>query len=187
MVCKRNMINTTTLWILILYKLFLYVDGQEIGFHPKSKEHSFCLEGVNNDNVVYESFYEPNIFILSMAGFERDVWLHKLNLTIPVHVPGLSLSFPDVYCNSNYTICQMTTGEGLINTASSTTALFLNSKFNLKSTYFIIAGVGGGNPNVVTRGSATIARFAIQIDLQYEIDSRDKPESGVRFLVVGNF
>ena len=64
--------------------------------------------------------HSPYVFIISMADFERDVWIDKLNLTVPIPIPGLSYSYPLIYCNHLHTICQITTGEGLINAAAST-------------------------------------------------------------------
>ncbi|EJU00311.1 NUP-domain-containing protein [Dacryopinax primogenitus] len=60
----------------------------------------------------------------------------------------------------------MTTGEAEINAAASTTALFFSSLFDFTKTYFLIAGIGGGNPYRVTTGSAVYARFAIQSALR---------------------
>jgi len=53
--------------------------------------------------------------------------------------------------------------------------LFASSHCDFRKTYFLVAGIGGGNPHVVTSGSVTFARFAIQADLQYEIDAREIP------------
>lgn len=62
-----------------------------------------------------------------------------------------------------------------INAASTLTALLLSSQFNLTSTYFLVAGIAGGNPHLVTTGSITFARYAVQFDLQYLFDSRQIP------------
>ncbi|OAK94253.1 purine nucleoside permease [Phaeosphaeriaceae sp. SRC1lsM3a] len=62
-----------------------------------------------------------------------------------------------------------------INAAVTTTALVLSPHFDLTSTYFLIAGIGGINPEVTTVCSVTFARYAIQVALQYEFDPREIP------------
>ena len=48
-----------------------------------------------------------------------------------------------------------------------------SSLFDLTKTYFFIAGIAGVNPKRATLGSATFARYAVQVALQYEIDIRE--------------
>ncbi|KAJ7269899.1 purine nucleoside permease [Mycena rebaudengoi] len=92
-----------------------------------------------------------------------------------ITVPGLSPLYPDVHCTSDGSICQLTTGQAEINAASTIAALLYSSSFKLTSTYFLIAGISGINPNVATIGSVTFARFAVQVALQFELDAREKP------------
>ena len=54
-------------------------------------------------------------------------------------------------------------------------ALVHSERFDLTSTYFMVAGIGGVNPEVATICSVTFARYAIQVALQYEIDPRELP------------
>lgn len=69
----------------------------------------------------------------------------------------------------------MTTGEGEINAAGSVLALWLSKCFDLTSTYFMIAGISGGNPHLVTTGSVTFAKYAVQVGLQEEFDHSQTP------------
>lgn len=83
--------------------------------------------------------------------------------------------FPRIYCTDDESICQITIGEGEINAAASMTALVLSPHFDLRQTYFLIAGIAGVNPRHATTGSVAIAQWAVQVGLQYEMDSRDMP------------
>lgn len=47
--------------------------------------------------------------------------------------------------------------------------------FDLTSTYFMVAGIAGINPEVATICSVTFARYAVQVALQHEFDPRDIP------------
>lgn len=60
-----------------------------------------------------------------------------------------------------------------INAASTISALVYSNLFDLKKTYFLIAGIAGVNPHVATTGSVMISRFEVQVALQYEFDIRD--------------
>jgi len=71
----------------------------------------------------------------------------------------------------------MTTGEGEINAASSLSALWMSGCFNLTSTYFMVAGIAGVNPHVATTGSVTFAKYAVQLDLQYEFAKTQVPNN----------
>ncbi|KAK5118300.1 hypothetical protein LTR62_002813 [Meristemomyces frigidus] len=64
---------------------------------------------------------------------------------------------------------------GEIHAASSAMALWLSDRFDLRSTYFLLAGIGGINPRLGTLGSVTFARYAVQLDLQYLVAESQVP------------
>ena len=66
-------------------------------------------------------------------------------------------------------------GEGEINAATTITGLLESPKFDLTTTYFLIIGIAGINPNVGSIGDVTFARYAVQVALQYQFDIRDLP------------
>jgi purine nucleoside permease len=93
--------------------------------------------------------------------------------------------YPHVHCTPSREICQLTTGEGEINAAASITALILSSsalntqaRFDLRKTYFLIAGIAGVNPRHATLGSVALARYAVQVALQHEFDAREALPEG---------
>ncbi|CCG82914.1 Uncharacterized protein C285.05 [Taphrina deformans PYCC 5710] len=106
---------------------------------------------------------------------EQNIWLAPYNLTTNYTIPGLSPKFPQVHCNSNGTICQVTTDEGTANAAASIMAITLNPTLNLTKTYFMVAGIAGVKPEAASIGSATFARYAIDIDLIHAVTDGDKP------------
>ncbi|KAJ4246603.1 hypothetical protein NW762_013545 [Fusarium torreyae] len=83
--------------------------------------------------------------------------------------------FPCATCTENGDICHLIIGEGEVNSAASLMALVLSPKFDLSNTYFLIAGIAGVNPKYGTLGTVALARYSIQVALQYEIDSRSLP------------
>ncbi|KAI9370826.1 purine nucleoside permease [Aspergillus egyptiacus] len=120
----------------------------------------------------------PKVFIISMFTPEAQTWHHIAEFNLLAHnitLPGLSPLFPAIHCTKNHEICQLTTGEGEINAAVTMTSLLLSDKFNLSTTYFLIAGIAGINPEIGTLASVTFARFAVQVALQHELDAREIP------------
>jgi purine nucleoside permease len=107
--------------------------------------------------------YTPKVFIISMFGPEEGAWLDIPEFdvfAVNVTVPGLSPVYPHIHCTSDFSICQITIGEAEINAATSVSALAFSGMFDLKKTYFMVAGIAGINPEVGTLGSVTFAKYA---------------------------
>lgn len=71
----------------------------------------------------------------------------------------------------------MVTGVGTAKAAASVMAVGLDPRFDLTKTYWIIAGIGGGDPADVSLGSAVWADYVVDGDLSFEIDARQIPEN----------
>lgn len=119
---------------------------------------------------------KPKVFIINAFTPEAESFyaVHDFNLLAHnITIPGFSPKFPEAHCTANGEICQATTGESEINAASTVSALLYSRVFDLTRTYFFVAGIAGVNPTRATLGSATFARFEVQVALQYEFDIRD--------------
>ena len=104
--------------------------------------------------------------MINMFAPEADVWygIKEFDLLAQnITIPGFSPLFPDAHCTADGQICQMVTGESEINAATSVSALVFSGYFDLKKTYFLIAGIAGVNPEVATLGSVTFAKYAVQV------------------------
>ncbi|KAK4652977.1 hypothetical protein QC762_504040 [Podospora pseudocomata] len=129
----------------------------------------------------------PKVMIVNMAiqfAPEAQVWYdnmplnsHGNLLAVNITIPGLSPRYPHVHCREDLQVCQVTTCEGEINAASSAMALLLSPKFNLTKTYFLLAGIAGANPKYSTIGGVALARYTVQVALQYEFDAREMPDN----------
>ena len=69
------------------------------------------------------------------------------------------------------------TGVGTAKAAASVMALGLDPRFDLTKAYWIVAGIGGGDPTDVSLGSAVWGDYVVDGDLAFEIDGRQIPES----------
>jgi purine nucleoside permease len=66
-------------------------------------------------------------------------------------------------------------GSGAISSAASVMALGLDPRFDFSHAYWIVAAIGGVNPNHGSVGSAAWAEWIIDRDLIHEIDAREIP------------
>ncbi|GAB1581450.1 purine-nucleoside phosphorylase [Phyllobacterium phragmitis] len=118
---------------------------------------------------------KPKVMVITMFGGETKPWLENEKAEIKIPVPGFPKDYPDVACSAEG-LCVLTTAMGYANAASTLSALIYSRLFDLKQTYFIIAGIAGVDPSKGTLGSAHWARFAIDGSLRHEIDPRQIPE-----------
>ena len=114
------------------------------------------------------------VMVVSTFSLEAQPWIAALAPTHRIRVPGLSADYPDVACTDDG-ICQVTTGMGHANAAASIMALLLSGRFDLRRSYFLVAGIAGINPAYGTLGSVTWARYAVDTGLTHEIDARERP------------
>jgi purine nucleoside permease len=113
------------------------------------------------------------VLIIDMFGPEGQPWIDGLELTQEIAVPGLSADYPTVHCNTD-DVCQVTTGMGHTNVAASISALVLSDLFDLRRTYFLIAGIAGIDPTQGTLGSAAWARYLVDYGIAWELDARER-------------
>lgn len=67
------------------------------------------------------------------------------------------------------------TGTGTIHSSATIMALGLDPRFDLTEAYWVVAGIAGANPEVMSLGSAAWAEWVVDGDLGHEIDSREVP------------
>lgn len=116
------------------------------------------------------------VVIISMFPPEAAPWIAPLKLTEEVTVPGLLPDAPTIKCNTD-DVCIMVAGMGHANVAASVTALTLDPKFDLRKTYFLVAGIAGIDPARGTTGTATWARYVVDVGIAHEIDAREMPKN----------
>lgn len=116
------------------------------------------------------------VVIISMFAPEAEPWIAPFQLKEEIAVPGLSPDHPAIKCNADE-VCLMVAGMGHANVAASTMALALDPRFDLKKTYFLIAGIAGIDPARGTTGTATWARYLVDVGIAHEIDAREMPKN----------
>jgi purine nucleoside permease len=104
---------------------------------------------------------------------EFQLWVEREHLD---QVLPLSAGYQHVRLNPDG-VLGMVTGVGTAKAAASVMALGLDPRFDLSKAYWVVAGIGGGDPADVSLGSAVWADHVIDGDLAFEIDARQIPES----------
>ncbi len=67
------------------------------------------------------------------------------------------------------------TGVGTAKSSATIMALGLDPRFDFSKSYWLVAGIAGGDPNDVPLGSAVWAEWLVDGDLGHEIDAREMP------------
>lgn len=102
---------------------------------------------------------------------EFQLWVEREHLDQIVPLPS---GYHHLRLNQDGVI-GLVTGVGTAKAAASVMALGLDPRFDLTRAYWIVAGIGGGDPADVSLGSAVWADHVVDGDLSYEIDARQIP------------
>jgi purine nucleoside permease len=104
---------------------------------------------------------------------EYQLWVEREHLDQVIPLPA---GYHHVRLNKDG-VLGMVTGVGTAKAAASVMALGLDPRFDFSKSYWIVAGIGGGDPNDVSAGSAVWADRIVDGDLAFEIDARQIPGS----------
>src|ERR1700693_3339816 len=104
---------------------------------------------------------------------EYQLWVEREHLDQVIPVPS---AYHHARSNKNG-VLGILTGVGTAKAAASVMAVGLDPRFDFSKSYWIIAGIGGGDPADISLGSAVWADHVIDGDLSYEIDARQIPQS----------
>ena len=102
---------------------------------------------------------------------EYQLWVEREHLD---RVMPVAAAYRHVRLNHDG-VLGMVTGIGTAKAAASVMALGLDPRFDFSKAYWVVAGIGGGDPADVSLGSAVWADHVIDGDLAYEVDARDIP------------
>ena len=119
--------------------------------------------------------FPVKVLVINLFGLEAEPWLKVLEPRLEFRVPGLTPESPAVRCNSA-AVCQMTTGMGHANAAASVMAVLYSGRFDLRKTYFLVAGIAGIDPARGTLGSAAWVRYVVDGGIAHAMDARELPE-----------
>jgi purine nucleoside permease len=121
--------------------------------------------------VVVVTTFQPGEDTGNEPGEFRN-WVEQFPL--PVTIP-----FPHgdrhLRYNPDKQVLGIVTGEGTAHAAASIMGLGMDPRFDLRKSYWVVAGIAGVDPNQASVGSAAWANYVVDGDLAYEIDAREIP------------
>ena len=120
--------------------------------------------------VVVVAMFEPGEDTGDTPG-EYQLWVEREHLDQILPLPA---GYHHVRMNKDE-VLGMVTGVATAKAAASVMALGLDPRFDLTKAYWVVAGIGGGDPADVSLGSAVWASHVIDGDIAYEIDAREIP------------
>ena len=103
---------------------------------------------------------------------EFQLWVEREHLD---RVLPLDAGYHHVRLNQDGVLALLT-GVGTAKAAASVMALGTDPRFDLSHAYWLVAGIGGGDPADVSLSSAVWADRVLDGDIAYEIDARDLPK-----------
>jgi purine nucleoside permease len=103
---------------------------------------------------------------------EYQLWVEREHLDQILPLPA---GYHHVRMNRDG-VLGILTGVATAKAAATVMAVGLDPRFDLTNAYWVIAGIGGGDPADVSLGSAVWADHVIDGDIAYEIDAREIPD-----------
>ena len=104
---------------------------------------------------------------------EFQFWVEDYPLRQQIDFP---LGEYPLFYNPDEGVLGICVGGGIPNATASIMALGLDDRFDLSRSYWLVAGISGGDPEDTSLGSAVWARHVVDGDLLYEIDGREIPD-----------
>jgi purine nucleoside permease len=103
---------------------------------------------------------------------EYQYWVERKHLD---HIYPFPKGYHDLRMNDEG-VMGVLAGMGTARAAASIMALGSDPRFDFSKTYWLVAGIAGGDPEDVSLGSAVWAEWVVDGDLAYEIDAREIPK-----------
>ena len=123
----------------------------------------------------------PKVVVVAMFETGKDTgdtpgefqfWVEREKLDRVIPLPA---GYRDVRTNADGSVVGIVTGAGNTNAAASIMALGLDPRFDLRKSYWLVAGIAGIDPADASIGSAAWAEIVVDGDLAHEIDAREIP------------
>ncbi|MDB6113807.1 MAG: Purine nucleoside permease [Lacunisphaera sp.] len=121
--------------------------------------------------VVVVAMFEPGQDTGDVPG-EFQFWVEREHLDRVIPLPA---AYHDVRANAAGTVIGIVTGVGNSNAAATIMALGLDPRFDLRKSYWLVAGIAGIDAADGSLGSAAWAEYVVEGDLGHEIDAREIP------------
>lgn len=121
--------------------------------------------------VVVVAMFEPGADTGDTPG-EIQLWVEREKLDRVIPLPA---AYHDVRANADGSVIAIVTGVGNTRAAATIMALGSDPRFDLRKSYWLVAGIAGIDPADGTLACAAWAEWIVNGDLAHEIDPREAP------------
>jgi purine nucleoside permease len=142
-----------------------------VSFILISTASTAAVEAVLQPKVVIVAMFEPGQDTGDAPG-EFQFWVEREKLEKIYPLPS---AYHDVRANADGSVIGIVTGVGATRAAATIMALGSDPRFDLRKTYWLVAGIAGINPAQGSLGSAAWAEWLVDGSLAHQIDSREMP------------
>src|ERR1700733_3919373 len=105
---------------------------------------------------------------------EYQYWVEREHLDTTLPFPQ---GYHDLRLNEKTGVLGVLTGVGTARATATIMALGLDPRFDLTHAYFLVAGIGGIDPQIGSLASAVWSDYIVDGDLAHEIDAREIPQA----------
>jgi purine nucleoside permease len=128
-----------------------------------------------------DAMFHPKVVVVALFEVGADTgdtpgelqnWIEREHLDRVIPLPA---AYHDVRMNADGSVIAIAAGMGNTNAAASVMALGLDPRFDLRRSYWLVAGIAGVDPADASLGSAVWADYVVDGDLSHEIDARELP------------
>ncbi len=115
------------------------------------------------------------MFEHDLAGEHGEFHLWKKHQELTQRFP-FPQSHHDIFINEETGVLGIVTGMGTSRSSSAIMALGLDPRFDFRKSYWLVAGIAGGDPQHTSLASAVWAEYLVDCDYAHHIDAREIPE-----------
>ena len=121
--------------------------------------------------VVVVTMFDPGDGTGRQPG-ELSFWIEREHLDRIIPLPAAR---HNVHANADGSVIAILTGVGNTNAAAAIMALGLDPRFDLRQSYWLVAGIAGIDPADGSLGCAVWADWVVDGNLAHEVDAREIP------------
>ena len=122
--------------------------------------------------VVVIAMFEPGNDTGDTPG-EFQLWVEREKLDTVYPLPS---AYHDVRANADGSVIGIVTGVGVTRAAATIMALGSDPRFDLRQSYWLVAGIAGIDPADGSLGSAAWAEWLVDGAINHQIDPREMPK-----------
>lgn len=129
-----------------------------------------CARRREDTGMSHDSPFRVKLVIVTAFQPELSGWVHRVPLGETIAFPEGTISGASLYLNRSLGVLGISTGMGPSRAAVSLMALASVPSIDLRSSYWLVAGIAGVDPQWGSIGSVFVARYLVGLGRDYDVD-----------------